>query len=470
MSKTFNNNNKKDEKFKRVKFNSKEKRKGENKVLLEEAQFPFATDDKPQADQATKKTDTVGIKLKIDPEDGEDKTNYEEKYFKTIHSITQNGKEVIEAYYVFKHEIFNQQSMNDKVHVKKRVKMFGRIFAGEAINEYIKFKEDAKIGYCQSQRDDLTPEQREELLNDETLFYNYLEEDEDHCEMFERRLWFYMGASMWKNQHEMYREHIRYCNNHIVKMQSMNVVEHLKRVQYMFTIATLMQPPSRKGDTFDQAEWDVLKTDTSPEDVRRAAHAALPEFFKEQLRTKDKDWQNMEETEWIDTLVTIETTDKKQQDAKKVLKQKHDDNRKRTNDGGEEPSNKHVRHEKKTKTSNNNKSNSSSAAGVARYCVLCQKAGQPEWKVRNHNTNDCFHADDYAKRLSGGSKERNKAMDTHKKETRTTEKKYKQKKKELRSLQKAVKKSDDYDKIRKLQKKYAKEDSSDSEQSDSDSE
>jgi len=116
--------------------------------------------------------------------------------------------------------------------------MFARIFAGDAINKFIKFKQDAKIGYCQSQRDELTPEQHQELLNDETLFYNYLAEDEEHCAAFECRLWFYMGASMWKNQHEMYREHIHYCNNHIMKMQSMNVVEHLKRVQYIL----LLQP------------------------------------------------------------------------------------------------------------------------------------------------------------------------------------------------------------------------------------
>jgi len=90
-------------------------------------------------------------------------------------------------------------------------------------------------------------------------------------------------------------------------------------------------------------------------------------------------------------------------------------------------------------------------------------------KLKTHNTNDCFNAADYAKRLSGRSKERNKAIDAHKKESRTSEKKYKKMKKELRTLQKATKKSDDYKDICRNQKRYYKDDS-DSDRSDSESE
>ena len=79
----------------------------------------------------------------------------------------------------------------------------------------------------------------------------------DKCIDFERELWFELGKCMWRKHCSVYQDHMQCVRNDIVKPFKFKTLRYAKRVREMHDLAKYLPPPSMKGESAMEDNWNI---------------------------------------------------------------------------------------------------------------------------------------------------------------------------------------------------------------------
>ena len=222
----------------------------------------------------------------------------------------------------------------------------------------------------------------------------------------------------------------------------------------LYRVLKYLPPPSARGETFSDADWDKVEKGVSEADIRKAIHHGLPDKYKIELeRNSEIDWKLLEDSDFLDKLTQIEERDRVEYEnlleerakIKQENKRKHDESKNRSKG-------------QKSKAS----SSSSSTANTSRkyenrndskYCHLCELAGAPDWVCKTHNADTCKKRDQYKKQLTSSTSD--KLQGSHKKQS-YAQRKIRKKVQEIKELQARERSGKSHAKKSKKKKKRKK--------------
>ena len=133
--------------------------------------------------------------------------------------------------------------------------------------------------------------------------------DED-CLKFEDTVWFELNKAVFKEHRNAYEMHLLYLTSDIMHPYKWTVDQTINRVRWMYLIMKYLQPSSREGQKANEANWDSLRSPKDEKFIRNAIYNCMPPFYRNKLRRDYHDWRSMEQTEWTETLRTIERWEK----------------------------------------------------------------------------------------------------------------------------------------------------------------
>mmetsp|Transcript_19332 Transcript_19332/g.21896 ORF Transcript_19332/g.21896 Transcript_19332/m.21896 type:complete len:460 (+) Transcript_19332:69-1448(+) len=229
--------------------------------------------------------------------------------------------------------------------------------------------------------------------------------------------------------HRAYEIQKEYMTHEIVKPFGISIEQAFRRIDVMVKLLEYFPPTSNKGKSATHQQWErfLKKRVVSDAEKRKMKYKLLPQGCRDRFDSLQGDWEDMTDPEFLSESQKWETIEARAQQRKEAAKRKKpdDDSVSTLSRSQKEKNSQH----KKTKSNQ-----SRNAAGTARFCELCKLAGAPEWVWKNHNTKDCKKREQYTKSLSGSVGSRYEA-------TKSIQNNQKKLKREIKSLQKQLKKT-----------------------------
>ena len=74
---------------------------------------------------------------------------------------------------------------------------------------------------------------------------------------FERELWFDLGECIQRKHWSVYKNHMKYVRNNIVKPFKLKILPYAKRVCKMNNLDNYLPSPLMKSDSAEAANWNV---------------------------------------------------------------------------------------------------------------------------------------------------------------------------------------------------------------------
>ena len=427
-------------------------------------------DDEEEATLAT-------IKVKIDPNGADDRTNLEDKKSPQIKNLTYAGAEVMKSIRALDLDLYRPQGITDGDHAFERISYFERTLSGNARSQFNKIYEQAR----KKSLDKWTiletdPNQYEELMKDRTKFSEWTLEDEELSEedkkktvdeqivlteqlvmgheaaqTFEKLLWFELGKLIWKDHRQMYYDHIKYLQQHICKPFKWTMIQYISRVRELFDYCIYLQPPTMRGQNWEKADWKARNTPAPEKSIREAIKDGLPQAMQDKILEKDDDYRLTSEEDFNDMLTNLELSDERDRATRKIAEE--DMKRVRA-----ELREKHDRD--KGVSSNKRRKLNTNGRGIARHCSLCKNAGMPERKFMSHSDSQCQDKTEMAKRaMSGSVADQSKQVKKYRKEYKAIHKKLMATRKKHKKLLAFNRKNSSTKEFRKIQRNLAESES-----------
>ena len=193
------------------------------------------------------------------------------------------------------------------------------------------------------------------------------------------------------------------------------MVQYTESLRDLFETLKYMQPPSLKGQEWNDANWDKSRAKVPEKAIRCAIRDGLPDLLKHELDEKQVYYGLMADTHFVNALKDIEVKDIRvfevRDKDKAILKKKSS---KPDPDVCRRPPNRNKRKKESRRT----------IQGTVRYFFLCKKSGMSEKTFKPHHTENCHYKKEILKKsISGGVASRNDAQKTWKKENKIISKK-----------------------------------------------
>ena len=79
----------------------------------------------------------------------------------------------------------------------------------------------------------------------------------DKCVIFEREIWSELGKCMWRKHRRIYKDHLKYILNDIVKPFCVKILLCAKSIRYMHDLAKYLPPPFMKDKSAETYNYTV---------------------------------------------------------------------------------------------------------------------------------------------------------------------------------------------------------------------
>ena len=129
---------------------------------------------------------------------------------------------------------------------------------------------------------------------------------EQHCEAFERRIWFDLGKKMWRNHRNVHDDHMHYLQTDIIKPYKMSMIDFVERMRTLFKMKRYLQPPSMRNETSIDADWDTRDKAVTEITIRKALRDGLHDSLQIKLDQKEEDYHLFDDETFNEYLVSIE--------------------------------------------------------------------------------------------------------------------------------------------------------------------
>ena len=416
-----------------------------NRTAKSQPPLPFVN---PKTDDDIT-VDEVEVKWKIDESvDSSDKMNYETKTFNVIESFTHNGPVVVETLRALELDLMGPYGLKGKEKLEKRIQLYQRVLKGNARTQFDEVVRDAKVAmldtydvkesnklknskafYQWLKEDDNLPDEVKSLTPDEIQDWKDNEESfvsgEQHCQAFERRIWFDLGKKMWRNHRNVHDDHLHYLMTDIVKPYKMSMIDFVERLRTLFDMKRYLQPPSMRNETSEEANWDARDLASTEITIRKAIRDGLHDSLQIELDQKEEDYRMVNDEKFNEYLVSIEHSELRRRDERTRANERL--KKTKSDDSTSTP----IPKRKKTPRS----SSSFSSRSEAVYCQLCKNAGMPAKKYASHHTKDCQDADLMKSKAGGSVGDRNEANRMFKRAAKSYRKELKTLKRKHQKLQ-----------------------------------
>ena len=163
-----------------------------------------------------------------------------------------------------------------------------------------------------------------------------------------------------------------------------------ERVREMHDLSKYLNPPSMKGESEMEANWNAHNKEFTSNDLQLAIKDGLPKSMRDKLDGHPEDYCSLTYEYWCDILSTIEVKYEIKRAAVKIKKISY------ARAASLSDNDKYVSIPRKNKAKNgvlrSNKSPKRAHIrhhSIHRYCVICKKGGMPERKYTSHSAEDC---------------------------------------------------------------------------------
>ncbi len=432
----------------------------------------------------------VTIKVKIDPNVKDDKSNLTSKRFRVLKTLMGSGREFVLIYRKLMLDYFKPEGKHTAMHAGFRLIALQRVFQGEALQKYMKILNEVKEEYCTralethpveaagiSQKsyhdffvfmktfrlmdegddeDEYFNEEKDAWASQKTIQKDenkkgWLERiREDHVN-FERKVMYAIGENIWSPNHRgVWKRQYEYLMFQTQKPYGWSMSQYVNRHEELNEVMRYMQPPSRRGEAALDADWKQRDDGISEFGFRDCVLNGLPERMQNQIRRRvasDKDISSISRIEFQDILLEVEEDDVLEQEKLRKAKKESAATKRKAEKGSED------------------RGWSKRAKGKARranlICNYCKKKGLPEKVYTTHIESNCrVKKRETQEKLAGSSqKELNDAMAKikidHKKAIRKMYKLSNKKNREFKALRAFLKAGGEKEK--KAFRKFAKD-------------
>ena len=256
-----------------------------------------------------------------------------------LYMLSSSGETLAANRYKLQTAIFNYKGWNGPEWFEKRMTILNQTLSETAMLNLSVAQKKARKEFLELYLAETTVRERTPQVNDEVtfikqndIFLPWLEEtrvlfklgyldtanpDVDAALQayhnaindFERGIFYYVGQMAWKDSTMAYRNHLKYYTNSIVKPFNMSIDDYITRMNEYAELLQYLPPPSKRGDKSRDARWDKIKP-LNEDDIREAIYDGLPEPYRSHVSNNfEQDWQDMEESDFLDALRAYEKTD-----------------------------------------------------------------------------------------------------------------------------------------------------------------
>lgn len=416
----------------------------------------------------TKIGSTVKLPVKIDADGNDSRSNVTYMEIKGISHFENNVENVLESQHqLYEHVIKPKGIVDPQELITTTIRMMGLICNGGTAKQTL--QETGKIARQGVYDEHLREHEEEEdevsediLVSDETAFIEYIEseninfedgvfEDNEHYTQFlyqeyKRMFWNHLHSIIFGPEaYRAFKQQKNYMMNKIIKPFGVSVDASFRRIDAMTSLLTYYPPPAFRGKPATAKQWKTFEEDQKVTQLEKKEikYNLLPDSYHDRFDALETDWNAMSNSMFLSEAQKFETMDKKEQ--AKIAESKASLKKKKTSP--DEASTSALSRSSKSSNSSSKKRRTSFAptsAGKARFCVLCKMAGAPDFVYNSHNYEYCKKKEEYEKKLSGSA-------GTRKHATREYKKSEDKRAKELKVLDRRLKKLEGRNKKRKAE-------------------
>ena len=437
----------------------------------------FKPDGELEDGEIAKSATVIKLPVKIHTDGGDSRSNITSVEMMGITHFDNNVENVLESLWQLNERVIKPKDVDDADEkIKLQWKMMELICSNGTASQTL--QEACKTGrqhvydeHLKEYVDGDDEIQEEILVQDETVFFDYLERDFDDLDTavhatsaaftaflykeFDRAAWNYLHSIIFgADTYRAFKQQKDYMTHKIIKPFGVSVEAAFRRVEIMCTLLKYFPPPSSRGKTATAAQWASFenKKRISNDDKREMKYNLLPDSFHDDFDDAPEDWTSMSNTKFLAEAQKFEAKDAK--DRLKTSKAREVLKRKKKEDADSISTLSRPQASKNNKNKKVRYSKEATSAGKARMCELCKLAGAPSFVYNTHWTKDCRKKDEYEKSLSGGAGSRKKAV-----------KEYRASEKQLRRELKMLTRINKLKKANRSQKKSKRTDNSDDDMS-----
>ena len=125
---------------------------------------------------------------------------------------------------------------------------------------------------------------------------------------------------MWRKHRNVYRDHLKYICNDIVRPFHVGILRYDERVQHMHDLVKHLPPPLINGNVYEAVIWKFRNSEFSVDDIRVAIKDGLPSSMQDEFEDNQEEYCSLAHEDWCKLLSKIEIKDNSKKEATQIKK------------------------------------------------------------------------------------------------------------------------------------------------------